>query len=318
MNFQFEECLDLAVWDKFVTSSPQSNIFCLSRFFNSRFNNIKLYFVKKNGNVMLGCILTLDNDGNNCISSFMYQGLLFDEYIQQIPSHRSSKIILDSTEFLLKNLEKYYNHLAFSLHFTIKDIRAFQWFNYHEPKKRVFNITPRYTGILNINDLNNFQDIIKQSRKVRSQEYIKSIKNGFKVSTSSDINILDNLHELTFSRQGLKRSAGEKLLVRKVSKTAIEEGFGRLVICSTDLGEPVAASLFLLDEIRGYYLIGATNPKFRNYGVGSLVMFEQIKSCLDDGLKEVDFIGINSPQRGDFKTSFNAQSELYFNIEYSV
>ena len=90
------------------------------------------------------------------------------------------------------------------------------------------------------------------------------------------------------------------------------------MICSTDLGEPVAASLFLLDEIRGYYLIGATNPKFRNYGVGSLVMFEQIKSCLDDGLKEVDFIGINSPQRGDFKTSFNAQSELYFNIEYSV
>ena len=30
----------------------------------------------------------------------------------------------------------------------------------------------------------------------------------------------------------------------------------------------------------------------------------------------VDLIGINSPQRGDLKTSSNAKIELYFDLEY--
>ena len=126
------------------------------------------------------------------------------------------------------------------------------------------------------------------------------------------------MHNEAFSRQGLKRNNGEKLLVSKVSKIAIEKGFGRLMVCSTNLGVPVSAAMFLLDDNRGYYLVGATNSEYRNYGVGSFVMFEQIRKCFDDGLKEIDFIGINSPQRGDFKTSFNAKSELYFELHYSV
>jgi hypothetical protein len=318
MSYQFEECQNLEIWDEFVANSLQSNIFCFSKFFTLTYTNFKLYFVKKNGNIILGCILILDKDGKNCTAPFMYQSILFDRYIGNIPSHRSSKITIDSLEFLLLNLEKYYKQLFFSLHYSIKDIRAFQWFNYHQPEKGIFSIMPKYSAILNINNFNSIDDVLKASRKVRSQEYRKSIKNGFKVSISKNVDILDNLHKLTFSRQGLKRSALEKLLIKNVLKTSIEEGFGRLLICSTDLGEHVSASLFLLDNNRGYYLLGGTNPKFRNYGVGSLIMFEQIKMCLDDGLKEIDFIGINSPMRGDYKTSFNAQSELYFDIKRSV
>tara|TARA_B100000795_G_scaffold178503_1_gene134968 strand:+ start:2495 stop:3451 length:957 start_codon:yes stop_codon:yes gene_type:complete len=318
MKYQFEECLDSKYWDKFVSKSPQNNIFCYSKFLDASHNNFKTYFVKKNGNIMLGCILIIAKDSKNCITPFMYQSLLFDEYIANLPNHRSSKIIIDSIEFLLSNLENYYNNLAFSLHYTINDIRAFQWFNYHSTNKPKFIVKPRYTGILKFDDDDNFDSLLKKSRKVRVQEYHKSVKKGFKVSISNDINILDDLHDEAFSRQGLKRTNGEKLLVSKISKIAIEEGFGRLMVCSTNLGEPVSAAMFLLDDNRGYYLVGATNSEYRNYGVGSFVMFEQIRKCFDDGLKEIDFIGINSPQRGDFKTSFNAKSELYFELHYSV
>ena len=44
-------------------------------------------------------------------------------------------------------------------------------------------------------------------------------------------------------------------------------------------------------------------------------MFEQIQYCIEQGLSYVDFIGINSPLRGDFKTSFNADPRPYFSFQ---
>jgi lipid II:glycine glycyltransferase (peptidoglycan interpeptide bridge formation enzyme) len=316
LNYQFDECLNYDNWDNFVVNSPQSNVFCSTNYLNARHHSFKLYFVRKNGNIMLGCVLILDKNGNACVSPSMYQGILFDNYISTIPIHRSVKITLETIEFLFFNLVKKYINLKFSMHYSINDIRAFQWFNYHETDKAKFLIKPRYTGILKLNNINNFESLIRQARKVRGQEYKKCIKEGFTVSISNNVEILDNLHHLTFERQGLKRTDGEKFLAFNFSKIAIEKGFGRLMICKNKEGEPVSASIFLIDKIRGYYLIGATNPEYRKYGVGSFTVFHQIKKCFDDGLNEIDFIGINSPNRGDFKTSFNAEPRMYFEMTY--
>jgi lipid II:glycine glycyltransferase (peptidoglycan interpeptide bridge formation enzyme) len=98
------------------------------------------------------------------------------------------------------------------------------------------------------------------------------------------------------------------------SATAIEKNFGRLMICRDRDGEPVAASLFLFDKQSGYYLIGATDPDYRKYGVGSYIIFEQIRKCIETECKQIDFVGINSPQRGDFKTSFNAEPKSYYEL----
>ena len=95
----------------------------------------------------------------------------------------------------------------------------------------------------------------------------------FSLSISDNIEILDDLHNLTFERQGLKRNDSKKFLAVNFSKIAIEKGFGRLMICNTKEGGAVSASVFLLDKIRGYHLIGATNPEYRKYGVGSFTMF---------------------------------------------
>lgn len=128
---------------------------------------------------MLGCILILDKSGKTCISPSMYQGILFDNYISTIPIHKSAKITIDIIQFLFFNLEKYYINFKFSLHYSINDIRPFHWFNYHSTDEAKFLIQPRYTGILKFNNINNFDFLLKESRKVRVQEYNKCIKNGF-------------------------------------------------------------------------------------------------------------------------------------------
>ena len=93
-------------------------------------------------------------------------------------------------------------------------------------------------------------------------------------------------------------------------------GFGRLLVCKNKNGNPVSAALFIFDNKCGYYIVGATDPEYRKFGTGSYVMFEQIMRCKEQGLKTVDFCGINSPNRGDFKTSFNAEPVPYFDVTW--
>ena len=126
--------------------------------------------------------------------------------------------------------------------------------------------------------------------------------------------MLDFLHEKTFERQGMKRSKSEVFLATELAKGSLAKGFGRLLICRNINGAPTSASLFLFDDKTGYYLIGANDPEYRKYGAGTFVIFEQIRKCLEDGLSQVDFIGINSPNRGDFKTSFGAIPVKYFSF----
>ena len=61
-------------------------------------------------------------------------------------------------------------------------------------------------------------------------------------------------------------------------------------------------------------MIGANDPEYRKYGTGTFIMFEQIRKCLESGLSQVDFIGINSPNRGDYKTSFGGIPVQYFSF----
>ena len=108
------------------------------------------------------------------------------------------------------------------------------------------------------------------------------------------------------------------MLALNFSKIAMEKGFGRLMICRSKEGKPVSTSLVFFDKIREYYHFGATNLEYRSYGVGSFVMFHQLKRCFNDVPNEVDVIGINFPQCGDFKTIFNAESKMFFSISYNI
>ncbi|MBF0331987.1 MAG: GNAT family N-acetyltransferase, partial [Candidatus Omnitrophica bacterium] len=79
---------------------------------------------------------------------------------------------------------------------------------------------------------------------------------------------------------------------------------------------PMSGSLFVFDRFRAYYLIGGTDPDFRQYGVGTRNfhdVFVRLNSEL--GIKEVDFVGVNSPGRGGYKLSFGARIVPYFFIQ---
>jgi len=75
---------------------------------------------------------------------------------------------------------------------------------------------------------------------------------------------------------------------------------------------PASAVLFLYDDRTAYYMFGANDPAYRNTSAGTFLLMNMIKEAFEMGLKEIDFVGVNSPNRGDYKISFNADIKPHF------
>ncbi|HIE74229.1 MAG TPA: GNAT family N-acetyltransferase [Flavobacteriales bacterium] len=312
MDYKLIECLDNNTWNEFVLTSPQNNLFCQTDFLDVYQQDYDLLLVTKGELILSGVVIIKGDDGAPVKNQFMYQGVLFSKHIESLSSHKKIKKVLELTQFLLIELESIYGVVSLSLHHSLDDLRGFQWHNYHNSKGLQPYLNLHYTGVLDLKKIGSFEQALMNVRTVRRQEYKKCIKNGFTVEASNDVSILNFLHEKTFERQGMKRSKSEVFLATELARESLKKGIGRLLICRNSEGVPTSASLFLFDNKTGYYLIGANDPEYRKFGTGGFVVLEQIRYCIEQGLSYVDFIGINSPLRGDFKTSFNANPTPYF------
>jgi hypothetical protein len=193
----------------------------------------------------------------------------------------------------------------------VLDYRPFIWHNYHTPGKGIFKLVLNYTPILKLEKYTTLEEYLLSIRTVRRQEYKKTKESSIQIVDSNDIELLCHLHNLTFQRQGILQTAAEEAMVRSVAQNALMKGYGRLQIALI-AGQPASAIMFLMDKRRGYYLFGATDPQYRNYYASTLLLIENIWRCKLDGLTEVDFVGCNSPQRGDYKLSFDGGLTPYY------
>jgi len=314
MQYELIKCNDKNQWDKFILTSPQNNIFCSTKFLDAWLEDYELHLIKKGEFFLLGAVICMDKSGMPVVPQFMYHSVCFGQLFNNYKYHKRVNKSLEVLDYYLSELVNQFDQISFSLFHTYEDIRSFQWFNYHEPGEGRFKIDINYTGLLDLAGVRDFDNLLMNCRTARRQEYNKCIREGFVIEESKNIEILDILHDKTFIRQDIHRSNKEKFMATKLAKAAIEGGFGRLNICSSKDGNPASASLFLYDEKCGYYLIGASDPDYRKYGTGAYAVLDQIRWCIEQGLSMVDFVGINSPLRGDFKTSFNAMPKPYYSV----
>jgi lipid II:glycine glycyltransferase (peptidoglycan interpeptide bridge formation enzyme) len=313
-GLELTKCVDLFVWDNFVASSPQNNVFCRTHFLQTLGIKSDLWVVKRKGDTLAGAIIF--RSGPEVLLAprafTIYQGVLLGHEILGMAPHRKSAWSLEVVGFLLQGLSSVYDRLSFCLHHSFDDLRSFQWFHYHEPELGLFNIDLNYTGLLNLAEYRDFETYLSGIRPTRRYEYRRALKIGLSVEKSQDVDILCDLHDRTFERQGIGLQLKEKQLVRSITTAAITHGFGQMLLCRDKNGEYVSATLFIFDERCAYYLFGANSPEHRNLNGGTFLMLENIRRCMDRELKSVDMVGVNSPNRGDFKTSFNSEITPYF------
>jgi len=315
MTISLVECKEKESWNQFVKNSPQGTVFCSTLFLDALGEDYDLLLLEDDEGIpQIGTIVIKRDDKPICAPypDAMYHGILYNESFYKQPFESRVRKGLELTDSLLTLMAEKYDRISFFHHHSIDDLRSFKWFNYHTPEKGRFQIELWYTGIIDLQPFKNFYEYLPVIRKVRRREYRYALKDNLIIEPSEDIDLLNRLNELTFERQGIHRKPEEERLLCSIAKAAIQHKFGQLFIGRTATGEPVSATLFVHDDHCGYYVIGGNDPDFRKSYGGTLIMLENIRYCIDKGIKMVDFGGINSPNRGDFKISFNAKPVSYF------
>lgn len=303
---------DKQIWDAFASTSPQRSIFVYSKFLDSLMASYDLVTCYEKDKIVAGVVLMYSSIGKPKDEVFpftQYQGvLLADSSNQAVHSRIAHEFKL--VEYFIRQLTEHYKKCCFCHSWRLRDLRPFQWHNYHEPQNGLFKIDLRYTAILEVNKFNDFDDCLSSVRTLRKREF-KKASLLLKFINSNDEMILDELHAKTFARQNIDRTVQESVLLRSILKHAVAGNYGKMNCAMLD-DVPVSASLFLYDDRAAYYLVGANDPGYRDTGSGTFLMMHMIKEAFEKGIQEIDFVGVNSPNRGDFKISFNAELRPYF------
>ena len=312
MELVIKQCVDNIKWDEFILKSPQSSIYMTSRILNQSKNIFEKLFFFKN-NIIIGCVVIKKENTNSDFAE--YQGLALSPLLG---SNTVQKIFTDQfkkTESILNLLKIKYKSFNLSLNPNITDLRAFQWLNYHnEQKKILFKLS--YTAIINLNNYSNFEDYLSSIRSVRRQEYKKAIKNKITVVESKNISDFLILYELTFERQGIKVNPDDLVLIRNSYNSLLKLDQARLTYAINENKTIVSGMIVYVYNDTMYYQYGATDPEYRNTGASVLIMLNNIKKGIENGFKQFDMVGVNSPNRGDFKISFNAEPKPYYHVSF--
>ena len=307
------ETTDTAAWDARLPASPQATVFSSSAFLRATGCRLRLFEVLRGQQVVALLPLTEDDSGQRVLPP-PYTPYLGPLCLHE-PGLPNRERVLDEFllgEMLAAELATRYREVRLPLSWQYTDVRPFLWHNYHAAGASRYASSPRYTAVLPLAGLD-AETYPARVRACRRQERRKAA--ALRLHDDIDIDDFLRLYALTFERQDLAVDAGQLACVRRITEAAVGGGWGRLAGCSTPQGL-ASATLFVRDHARAYYLFGASDPAQRNSGAATRLIFDNVFDALNRGLLEVDFVGVNSPARGDFKLSFDPQLRLYFELHH--
>lgn len=300
-------------WQELVDASPQGAIFSDLRYLRALEAPCVRYLVKTPHGEVLGGVAVMGNGVAMHPAPFPYtpyQGILFGPSIAKQASHKRVVSEFRVTEFLIHSLLDRYENFSMALSPAFSDLRPFLWHNYHDPEARHFTVRTRYTALLSLAGFR-LDDYLTTIRSVRRQEVRK---NSAEITETTDVEQFLKLYGMTFGRQGLVINPDQLGLVERIVRGAIAGGYGRLAAATTPDGI-ASMTLFVYDKRTGYYLFGANDPALRSGGASTALLVDNIRNMSERGLERVDFVGVNSPNRGDFKLSFNPELALYHEVQ---
>ena len=302
-------CTDTLAWDAFADASPQGHIFSKSAFLHALGAPFTCYEVTTpQGEVLAGAVI-LEDGKRMARAPFAftpYQGIMFANSVAQQTSQKRLCTEFRITAFMIESLLSIYPNFSMALSPFFKDLRPFLWHNHGQAGKSIFEVKHRYSGHVS---LRNFvlSEFLTTVRTVRRQEYKKS---QVQIQTSTDLPLFLSLYQQTFERQGLVIDPQTLALVQRICSQAMDAGMGYL--SAAHLKDRTASmAFFVMDARCAYYLFGANDPAMRDSNASSKLLLDNMAMSTQQGLRLFDFVGVNSPQRGDFKLSFNAELVPY-------
>ena len=315
-----EPISDDTEWDELVSSSIEASPFLMSSFLRSIKQESSRFVLSEGGEALIGtCIFnSFESNPENPYAFCLYQGVFFPHLTLKNYSDENER--LRRLKRMIECLDSKAERIHLSFHPKVNDLRAIEWFYYEAHNSNLVpNIKSRYTGLIEIEKFSSFDEYLKSIRKERLREYKKSLETQYKVDLhSSDLENFLNLYDLTFGRKG--QTVSDKLLnrVKSIISAGLMDGSGNLKMLYSEDGEPVSGAYILSDKGTDVYLFGANNTNYRDSYGSTRIILDSLKETFQESKKIFDFCGMNSPLRGEFKSSFNARTTPYFELDLNV
>lgn len=306
------DCSSDRAWDTFILASPQCSVFSLSEYLAGLDAKHDRVFFEMDGQVVAAALIVNpgDSEFRAPYSYSLYQGVALAPMPMRGHSAVSRRLKIISG--LADALSRRYPRHSLCLHPSLTDLRGFQWCNYHAPGQGTYELSLFYTGVIRLGQFSNFENFLSSIRTARRQDAKKTEKAGLRIGLSHDVDEFIRLYALTFSRQGIESNDSHLNLVRRIVHVVLKTGLGQMLVARNSAGQAASAIVTAHDPNCAYYLFGATDPTFRAYGANSALLLHAIHDAFLSGKNSFDMVGVNSPQRGDFKTSFNAEPVPFF------
>lgn len=295
-----------------MDGSPQRSIFVRTNFLDSLLADYHLVTCREGSRIVAGAAIIMDGLGKPFDGVFpftQYQGILLADN-SGLSNHSRLTREFKLVEFFIAELVRLYGNYCLCHSWRLQDLRPFQWFNYHEPDKSRFRLDLRYSGVLTRAAFIDFDTYLQSVRSARRQEYRKAA-GRLQLTMSDDEDLFSELYRRTLSRQQIELSEQEEALMRSILRHSSTGDFGQMACAMLD-GVAVSAVFFLYDDRTAYYLFGANDPQYRSSFGGTFLLMSMLRGAFDRGMQEIDLVGVNSPNRGDFKLSLNAELRPYF------
>lgn len=321
-KLKLEQATNSALWDFFVTKSPQGTMFSEKIFLEASGAPHHLYLVKQGEEIKAGVALVVSSDGKKSELNdlVIYGGIFFIlDYKRQRVKRRHDEFMI--TEFVAHELAEKYEQLEFQLAPHSFDMRPFLWFRYGETKKTKYFLKLRYTSLLSIESLKKFCGKEEESPCYLNMETVRrySVREGRKKSGTvveeKNPKTLLSYYRYLMSSQGKEPSSCILNGMERIIETMIKEKRGVLFHALNKNGTILYCVFYAWDNKRAYYLFGAGNPEIQEPWQGSLIHWHAFMELAQKyEINQVDLEGVNSPKRGWFKLGFGGELTPYYGI----
>ena len=299
---------ELATWDLLVRESPQGTIFSESLWLQAMRRPFRVFGCWKGEELAGGIAVVEDSSRPRSTSGIPpftpFLGILVRDAAGMRDTTRESRD-REVSFALIRHLHQEYDHLTVPLHYTYRDVRPFYWETFGQPREYVATI--RYTYVVDLRDLEATWSRFDDNTRF---EVRKAEKRGSSVGASDDICAFEQMYRRTFERQGID-AEDEARQMRCLYDALKPAGRAQIFLAHNAEGAVTSGAVAVWDAKRAYYLLGASEPAYRNDGSASLTLWRMFQSVAAR-LPEIDLVGCNSPRRGAFKAGFGGLLQPYF------
>lgn len=318
-RYTLTPCEDARLWDAFCNASAEGTPFMQTWFTDAISKNVARYFCNHDSTPLAAVLVHLDEQQNPARALFSaHHTLCYAKHLGLDGNVGNVSKRFTIMEAVISALTRIHRaDLYLSLHPKVLDVRPLLWHNHDRTGDRVFDVAARYTAIRDLTGVGDVRDLLKSIRKSRHEDYKKSLKQKIAVSPGATEAEIVHLYKLTFERQGIEVQADTLVALQNIVRNlAPERGF--VIAARAERGAAVAITLVLLGSEAAYSLVIASDPAYRNVGANTACIVAALLHAKGIGKRWFDFVGANSPRRGDYKLSFRAELRCYFEARLAL